>query len=858
MGARILSVLLASAACSWAATYHVSPDGDDTRSAIDVQNPSTPWKTLAKAGSARLNPGDSLLLRRGGIWRESLRMTTSGTPAAPVVVAAYGAGEAPRLLGTDSLAGDPQAGRRTASVAKPVKRVFAGGRILPSARFPDTGWIVASRFDTDSAIVAPGLAGTDWTGASIHMRTQRWTLETHRVKSGTGGRLYLDSKPVNPVPDSVRFYLTNHPSAAGAGTDWFQDPASGVLSWTAGVGPVEASVRGPLVDLGGASNVIVAGLSLVGASGSAVWFSGNGVRIERCGIEHPSLVGISVMGGRNGVLVDNLVRGAGNKAFDLVGAGHRVEGNRIRATAMAAEFGPDGMGFGCCGGRSIESSGDSTRMARNDIDSSGYIGIGFRGRSNLIEENTVAHSCMTTDDCGGIYTWSGKWGVQASAGSVIRRNLVRDAVGAQSGWKSFGEASQGIYLDDGTTDVRVDSNTCQGNSIGIFLHNNRQALVRGNICFGNRTAQILASHDKLAGPGDMLDNQVQGNLLVALPGQMADIAADVYQAQSDPILTASGNMACLDQGLYAACRSDGRLVWDRNLVAAGDPRLGPQTQRNGTFDSARLSWSGWPAQEGLSLDSGAACASGKCLRVWYSKDTVARNPLVNCGRRFGIDSGQAWKLSFRARGLDAGQILTPIFRRAERDYAVLGLASRVALGAAWDRYEFLFRATRSDTSVRLDFQNSKTDSLYWLDDVSLRPVPESLLVSLPAARLLANPTSSGIVEPVGAGWIDAWGAALPASVAIPARGAVVAFPGKGAQVQAVPSAVARKVRAQWRSGQWEFSGLLGEARIVDLRGRIVGRIHPDSRGEAQWRPAIGAASLWLVDRGGSTSLFRVP
>jgi parallel beta-helix repeat protein len=56
---------------------------------------SKAWRTLAKANSAALNPGDSLLLKRGCNWNETLYPSWTGTSQSPVTVTAYGDGELP-------------------------------------------------------------------------------------------------------------------------------------------------------------------------------------------------------------------------------------------------------------------------------------------------------------------------------------------------------------------------------------------------------------------------------------------------------------------------------------------------------------------------------------------------------------------------------------------------------------------------------------------------------------------------------------------------------------------------------------------------------------------------------------------
>ena len=70
-----------------AATYYVdSSFGNDNWSgqqAAPLGSPATngPWLSLAKVSATVLAPGDSVLLKCGGIWNETLTLKNSGTTA---------------------------------------------------------------------------------------------------------------------------------------------------------------------------------------------------------------------------------------------------------------------------------------------------------------------------------------------------------------------------------------------------------------------------------------------------------------------------------------------------------------------------------------------------------------------------------------------------------------------------------------------------------------------------------------------------------------------------------------------------------------------------------------------------------
>jgi hypothetical protein len=82
---------------AWGTTYYVSSrEGNDSNNGTSS---SSAWQTLAKVNTQTLQPGDSVLLRRGDVWNESLIPSSSGTAANPITFEAYGSGPAPNLTG---------------------------------------------------------------------------------------------------------------------------------------------------------------------------------------------------------------------------------------------------------------------------------------------------------------------------------------------------------------------------------------------------------------------------------------------------------------------------------------------------------------------------------------------------------------------------------------------------------------------------------------------------------------------------------------------------------------------------------------------------------------------------------------
>jgi hypothetical protein len=73
--------------------YHFSPRGDDTRGDGSAERP---FRSLAKVGATRLNPGDRVLLEGGQVFAGNLVLGErfTGTAERPVTIGSYGSGRA--------------------------------------------------------------------------------------------------------------------------------------------------------------------------------------------------------------------------------------------------------------------------------------------------------------------------------------------------------------------------------------------------------------------------------------------------------------------------------------------------------------------------------------------------------------------------------------------------------------------------------------------------------------------------------------------------------------------------------------------------------------------------------------------
>ncbi|PTQ81043.1 parallel beta-helix repeat protein [Nitrosospira multiformis] len=77
----------------FATTYYINSElGDDSSTGkqpvASGSSKDGPWQTLGRLASASLLPGDTVYLACGSVWNETLRIASSGTATAPVVISA--------------------------------------------------------------------------------------------------------------------------------------------------------------------------------------------------------------------------------------------------------------------------------------------------------------------------------------------------------------------------------------------------------------------------------------------------------------------------------------------------------------------------------------------------------------------------------------------------------------------------------------------------------------------------------------------------------------------------------------------------------------------------------------------------
>ncbi len=97
IGLCTMIAMLSNVHSALATTYHIDSNGGDDQH--DGTRPQTAWRSLDRANSVELKPGDSLLFAADSVFQGQLKPRGEGTEAQPITIGMYGRGKTPRIDG---------------------------------------------------------------------------------------------------------------------------------------------------------------------------------------------------------------------------------------------------------------------------------------------------------------------------------------------------------------------------------------------------------------------------------------------------------------------------------------------------------------------------------------------------------------------------------------------------------------------------------------------------------------------------------------------------------------------------------------------------------------------------------------
>ena len=471
-----------------ATTYYVSSSGNDGNSGTSS---SSPWQTISKVNSFKnFSPGDNILFNRGNTFYGSITISNSGASGNPITFGAYGSGSNPIITGFTNvtswtnLGGNIWESSNSVSSLSYCNMVVINGVNTPMGRYPNSGYLTYQSHVGNTSITSSSLTGSpNWTGADIVVKPNRWTINRAKITAQSGGTLTFTAMTGSGT-DKFGFFIENDPRTLDSVNEWYFNPSTKkirIYSYSQPQNVQVASVDN-VIDLSiySPSNLTFNNLTIQGANAFLVYNNyGNNISVTNSNFSYCGNTGIW-MNGTNSNISNNTVTDCGTYGIYFYGSPgfHTVKYNVVKRTGLFSGIlanDNSGGGIGC--------SSTNSLIQYNNIDSSGYCGINFRGTNTQVRNNFVNHSALTRDDAGGIYT-----GYSGETGKVIDGNIVLNTVGTSAGTNapSIFTLAQGIFIDDNGSFITISNNTVSGGrNSGMKIHNGHDLTIRNNTFYSN-------------------------------------------------------------------------------------------------------------------------------------------------------------------------------------------------------------------------------------------------------------------------------------------------------------------------------------------------------------------------------------
>lgn len=500
----ILLLFLSTCVLCHASTFYVdSRGGNDTNNGTSA---ATAWKTIAKVNQTHLAPGDTILLRRGSIWREELVLSSSGRDGDPITIDAYGSGALPILAEADPV---PSRNWSKCSGCSP-------------------GIWQVSIAQQPNVVISGSRKGNKKPGLDAVKNPDDWSWQS--------GVLYVDS--------------ASDPS----------DPRAELA--------IEVGARPSGIDLTGISYVVLRNVEVTG-SNSVTFGDGAGIwaKLPRLTGPAPSHLIIShvvvINGAGDGIHLENSDATTVENslvAFDD-GSGIKIYGNNSKFPITSGVIQNNQVHHNHSNGINIFGCPPGTRC-RSVVYPEGVIVSGLKITGNVVHDNGAGIYLHETDHSlvAGNVSFSNKdtsakgegycVGISGSSSNVIEKNECYDArlsaieLSIDTGRPALGSSENVIRYndihDDGTNGIftnyvpskdnqflynliynhpngscimanyvghKIFNNTCYNNRVGIHLYISSSTRETANIAVKNNIIVNSAGYHVLIGPGvsDALD-----------------------------------------------------------------------------------------------------------------------------------------------------------------------------------------------------------------------------------------------------------------------------------------------------------------------------------------------------------------
>lgn len=608
---RFLSLLCFTPLGLFANNYYFSTSGNDGGSGTI----SSPYASLAKASSLVLNPGDSVLFKRGDVFLGKLYISRSGNSGGSIVYGSYGTGLPPVITGFVQLTSWTSMGNNRYEAYCPtcsdtVNMVQFNGNDQPMGRWPDIssangGYRTFSTGTTTSITDSTLPVDTNWTGAQAVIRTNNFTLDRATVSSEAAFKLnFSASISGTPIAKYGYFIQGDIRTLTTPGEWYWKTSVDSLIMNFSGTSPganqVAISSKDTLISLG-ANFITIDGLDLEGANKYAVAFTANfrNVIIRNSVVNDVGINGIqnTMRGGQNS-FSNSKFSNINNNAISVIYPGE-LDTTHISTDSFVNIAIIPGMGrSGGASYSAIQLYGYLDSVILNYIYNIGGAGSAiYGGTANVWRYNYINTFGTVLCDVGGLYG-----SIHDHTRNTMIDNIILNGIGQHYGTTNPANIyASGIYLDNGAVNWYVARNTlCYNSYNGLFNHYTRDCICDSNTCFYNTISQWYFQEDNAA--DTMRGNTFLGNKYIS-QDSTANCVSFYVAGNADFNKVAS----VMDSNYYARPSRDGT------------------TFRNNGGGLTYYTLAGWQSASGYDLHShkSPVAISNDCCMLLFFNATAA-------------------------------------------------------------------------------------------------------------------------------------------------------------------------------------------------------------------------------------------
>lgn len=734
-------------------TFYVANSGSDSNSGtIDA-----PWQTINKVNQMMSSflPGTQILFKSGDIFNGSLNITVSGNTINPIYFGKYDTGIDPIIIGTApvtnwiNVSGNIWKAPFNNNAITRVTGVFINGIKNAIGRYPNpaagdglNGFGKITKITNTSFSDTTLPSGVSFVGAELITKADSWLAFQATISSMSSNTITLSPLTNESIVNEWGYIIRNHINTLDLDAEWFYDAAQDYLYLYSNVNPnsllVEATNVNTLVTASNVANIVIENMQFNRAQGlyachlesctfikfnkctflynnfySFFDHNSNFINISNCFFSW-NQTDVFVLGTKNSKFISNSFQ---NTALNF-GDGSMKEDYKASPISFSHIY--------------LENS----IIQKNTFSNIGYSGIGgFSARGILtITENRIDNYNLVYDDGGGIYIH------QPNDNVLILKNIVKNGIGSNQGTnRNNGYSTNGIYIDNRTTNVKVIDNTVINvSNNGIFLQNDATYnIIKNNLVFQENGVGFFAS-GYVAGTTNY-NNIAEGNVFYS---------ASYYDKSCYSAAIPTINKCNTNRNYYIKPFSDvsnnfpiSRIYTTQewNALTGNDlnskqspitlPRFtvtssGNNIITNGAFNSNTSNWSvsgqGNAVIQGVAQGTISWLPEGVLRLTYNNVNSVYPSWLsVRTENTFTITAGQKYLVKFSYKGDVAKKPISVMLW-----YDKSNVSTGIITDTNWKQASIILEVNATATgtaSLSIEAQDASVGSIY-LDNIEMIPV----------------------------------------------------------------------------------------------------------------------------------------